>query len=238
MVATHAAGRRDIMHTMNDTPTPVRVWDLPTRAFHWLLAACVLVCVVSAKTGAMTMHTRFGHAVLALLAFRLLWGLVGGHWSRFARFLYGPAALLRYLRGAPRADDRFEVGHSPLGALSVFALLALLAVQVGTGLVSDDEIAFVGPLNRFVSTDTGLAATSWHRGWGQWLILAMVGLHLLAIAAYSWRGKGLVGAMVGGDKDLPPATPASADGPRQRLLALVLLALCALGSWAVSRIGF
>ncbi len=73
----------------------VRVWDLPTRAFHWLLASCVLICVVSAKTGAMDLHTRFGHAVLALLAFRLLWGLVGGHWSRFTRFLYGPAALLR-----------------------------------------------------------------------------------------------------------------------------------------------
>jgi cytochrome b len=222
---------------MTPSHAPVRVWDLPTRLFHWALAACVIVSVVSAKAGAMTLHFRFGYAVFALLAFRILWGLVGGRWSRFGSFLYGPGALLRYLRGAPAAGERPDVGHNPLGALSVFALLAVLAVQVGTGLVGDDEIANVGPLNVFVSTDTGLAATSWHRSWGQWLLLGLVGLHLCAIAFYTWRGQGLVAAMVGGDKDLPPDTPASADDGRTRALALALLAVCALGVWAVVSAG-
>ena len=215
------------------TDTRVRVWDLPTRVFHWALLAAVVGAVASAKAGLMDWHPRFGYAVFALVAFRLLWGVVGGRWSRFASFVRGPGTVWRYLRGNASAGERLDVGHNPLGALSVLALLAVLAVQVGTGLVSDDEIAFTGPLNALVSTDTGLAATSWHRGWGQWLLLGLVGLHLAAIAAYTMRGKGLVSAMWLGDKTLPPDTPPSADGPVQRLLAAVLLAGCSLGVWWV-----
>ena len=207
----------------------VRVWDLPTRLFHWTLACCVLVSVVSAKVGgdAMVWHFRSGYVVLGLLAFRLLWGLVGGRWSRFAAFAPRPATLRRYLRGEAAPHEHLDVGHSPLGALSVFALLGVLAVQVGTGLVADDEIASVGPLNRFVDGTTALAATAWHKGWGQWAILGLVALHLAAIAFYTLRGRALVGPMVGGDKSLAPGTPASADGPRQRLLALGLAMACA-----------
>lgn len=205
---------------------PVRVWDLPTRLFHWLLALAVVGLVITGNLGGnwMTWHQRLGYAVLALLIFRVLWGLVGGRWSRFASFLYGPGTLLAYLRG--RADPRVEVGHSPLGALSVFALLAVLAGQVGTGLISDDEIAFVGPLAHWVESSTAYAATAYHKGWGKTLLLALVGLHVAAIAWYRVaRGKALLPPMLHGDKPLPPDTPASADGPRQRLLALALAAL-------------
>lgn len=222
---------------MPTSPVPTRVWDLPTRLTHWLLAAAVIGSVVTAKIGggAMVWHTRLGFVVLALLVFRLLWGLVGGRWSRFASFIYAPATLLRYLRGQAREGEHLEVGHSPLGALSVFGLLAVLASQVGTGLVSDDEIAFIGPLNKFVSIDTGLAATSWHKTWGQWMVLALVALHVLAIVVYLVRRKNLVGPMITGDKALPPGTPASADGLAQRGLALALAA-AALGaaSWVWS----
>jgi cytochrome b len=224
---------------MPDAPLQaVRVWDLPTRLFHWLLAAAVVGAVVSAKMGgnAMVWHFRFGLAVLALLVFRLVWGLVGGRWSRFWQFLYGPAALWRYVRGRAQPREHLDVGHSPLGALSVFALLALLAVQVATGLVADDEIATTGPLTRFVELDTALAATGWHKGWGQDLLLALLGLHVLAIVAYRvLRRTDLLGPMLHGDKRLPPDTPASADGARQRLLALVLAAGAAgLAVWISS----
>lgn len=220
---------------MSTPSTEIRVWDLPTRLFHWTLAACVAGSVVSAKAGAMVWHFRFGYVIFALLAFRVLWGLLGGRWSRFTSFLYAPGTVLRYLRGAPRPGENLDVGHNPLGALSVFALLAILSVQVGTGLLADDEIANVGPLNRLVSGATGLAATAWHKTWGQWAILALVGLHLAAIAWYSYRGQGLVGAMVGGDKTLPADTPASSDGVATRGLALVLLALCAgVVAWVVT----
>ena len=115
------------------TPHTVRIWDLPTRLFHWALAACVIGLVITAKVGgnAMEWHFRLGYAVLALLVFRVVWGLIGGRWSRFSAFLYSPARLVRYLRGNAHPED--SAGHSPLGALSVFALLAVLGAQVGTG---------------------------------------------------------------------------------------------------------
>jgi cytochrome b len=180
---------------------------------------------------------RLGYAVFALLAFRILWGLVGGRWSRFTSFVYGPGTLLRYLRGASRADEHHDVGHSPLGALSVFALLAILAAQVGTGLFADDEIATTGPLNKFVSGATGLALTAWHKGWGQWLVIGLALLHVAAVLFYLLAKKrNLVRPMWNGDKPLPEGVPASADGGAARLLALVLLAACAAAvAWVVTR---
>ncbi len=215
----------------------IRVWDLPTRLFHWLLAACVIGSIVSAKVGgnAMVWHFRLGYAILALLAFRLVWGLVGGHWSRFTRFACSPVTLVRYLRGRTSAADHLDVGHSPTGALSVLAMLALLAVQVASGLVADDEIANAGPLVRFVSGATSRLATAWHKGWGQWLILGLVALHLAAIAFHAAKRRDLVGPMLTGDKRLPEGVPASADGAGARLLALALMAVCAAGvAWLVS----
>ena len=209
----------------------VRVWDLPTRLFHALLAVSVVGLVITAKVGGnwMNWHLRLGYLVLALLLFRLVWGLVGGHWSRFAQFFYTPSQLWAYLRG--RGLPLWSVGHSPTGALSVFALLAVLGAQVVSGLFSDDEIAFFGPLTRFVDGDTVGLATGYHKAVGQWLLLGLVGLHLLAIAYYRWvRHVRLVPAMVHGDKDLSPslgAVPASADGWRPRLLAALVAAACA-----------
>lgn len=220
---------------IDTTAVAIRVWDLPTRVFHWTLALAVTGSVISAKIGgnAMVWHFRFGYLVLALLAFRILWGLVGGRWSRFVSFVYAPATLLRYLRGRAAPQEQLEVGHSPSGALSVFALLGVLLVQLGTGLVADDEIANQGPLNRFVSSDTVMSATSWHKSWGQWLVLALVALHVAAIAFYLLKkNTNLVRPMLQGDKPLPPGTPASADGLPQRALALLLGALCAgLATW-------
>lgn len=218
-------------------PHKVRIWDLPTRLFHWLLAAAVIALVATAKIGgnAMNWHLLLGHGVLALLLFRLLWGLVGGHWSRFASFIHAPSALLRHVRG--QGTERDSTGHSPLGALSVFAMLALLIAQVGSGLLSDDEIAFSGPLSRHVSGDTVAQATAYHAHWGQYLLYVLVGLHLLAIVFYAWRGRGLVRAMVTGDKQLPEPLPASRDTAGSRLLALVLAFVAGTAAWWVQRLG-
>ena len=216
----------------------VRIWDLPTRLFHWSLAACVIGLFISAKMGgnAMVWHLRLGYAVLALLLFRLCWGFIGGRWSRFSAFLYSPARVLRYLRG--QGDARDGVGHNPLGALSVFGLLGILALQVGSGLLSDDEIAFSGPLTRFVSGDTVAWATSLHTDVGQWLLVALVALHLAAIAFYTHiKRHSLVRPMVLGDKQLPASTPASRDDARTRLLAAVVLAAAAAAAWWVAQLG-
>lgn len=219
------------MHTL-------RVWDLPTRAFHWLLAASVIGMVVTAKVGGnwMAWHLRLGHVVLALLLFRLVWGFVGGHWSRFGSFLYGPLSVMRYLKG--QAPAHHQVGHSPLGALSVFALIGVLLLQVGTGLLSDDEIAFFGPLVRFVDGSTVDQATAFHKHVGQWLVLALVVLHLLAILAHQFiKRDNLVGPMLHGDKAVSALLPASRDSLAHRLLALVLAVLASAASFAVYRLG-
>ncbi|MDE2300174.1 MAG: cytochrome b/b6 domain-containing protein [Burkholderiales bacterium] len=217
--------------------TPVRVWDLPTRVFHWLLAACVVGSIVTAYLGgnAMAWHLRLGYAVFTLLAFRLLWGVVGGRWSRFASFAYAPATVVRYWRGQSRADEHHDVGHSPLGALAVFALLGLLALQVGSGLFADDEIATTGPLNKFVSDATAHLLTRWHKNVGQWSIVALLLLHVGAIVFYAVvRRHHLLRPMLSGDKHLDVVAPASADNLRTRLLAAALLAACAgLVGWVV-----
>ncbi len=216
----------------------IRVWDLPTRLFHWALLVCVVGLVVTANLGGnwMNWHFRLGYSVLTLLLFRLAWGFLGGHWSRFSSFLYAPGAVLAYLRG--HADPLHRVGHNPLGALSVFAMLGVLFLQVGTGLMSDDEIAFFGPLVPLVSHETVAWATGYHKGVGKPLLIALVALHVLALLYYRvFRREALVGAMVGGDKTLERPAPASLDGCRQRLLALVLLGVCAALVYGVVNLG-
>lgn len=216
----------------------VRIWDLPTRLFHWLLALCVIGLIVTGSVGGnwMVWHLRFGYAVLALLLFRVVWGFVGGEWSRFSSFVFSPSSLIDYLRG--RAPLHHQAGHTPLGALAVFALLGVLLSQVGTGLMSDDEIASFGPLVRFVSGDTVAAATGFHKNVGKFIVFGLVGLHLFAIAFYKLvRKQALVKAMWEGDKTLPAPVSPSRDDAVTRTLALVVLLLCGgFVAWLV-RIG-
>ena len=223
---------------MNDQQTTVRVWDLPTRAFHWVLAACVLASIATAWTGgnAMVWHLRLGYAACTLLLFRLVWGFVGGHWSRFASFVYAPTTVWRYLRGASRPDEHHDVGHSPLGALSVFAVLGLLVLQVATGLFADDEISNTGPLSRFVSGATSLALTKWHKGYGQWLIVVLIALHVGAILYHlTAKRRNLIGPMLTGDKQLVALAPQSVDSVKSRALAAALLVVCAgLVGWVAA----
>ncbi len=213
----------------------VRVRDLPTRLFHWALVAVLAGSVITGYVGGATMqwHARAGYAVLTLLLFRLAWGFVGGRWSRFSSLIHSPATVVNYLRGNAHPDNL--VGHNPLGAISVFAMLAVLMVQVGTGLVGDDEISFTGPLNRFISTSKGLAATWYHKRVGQWLIIGLVLLHIAAVLYYSFRKKdNLVAPMVHGDKTLPSSVEPSRDDLRSRVTALVVFALCAaVVAWLV-----
>jgi len=203
----------------------VRVWDLPTRIFHWSLAMAIVGQLATGLSGVMEWHFRIGYLVLALLLFRLIWGFVGGHWSRFGSFVHSPAAVRDYLRGQARPDQL--VGHSPLGALSVFAMLVFLVAQVATGLVSDDEVSASGPLTRFVSSATVSLASAWHGNIGAWVILALVILHVLAIVFYvALRRQSLVRPMLSGDKLLSYQAQVSRDSASSRLLALVIFVIC------------
>ena len=213
----------------------VRVWDLPTRLFHWALTVCVIALVATAYIGgnAMAWHLRLGYAVMSLLLFRLVWGLVGGRWSRFSAFIYSPATLWRYLRG--QGHPEHSVGHTPLGAGSVFALLGFLAVQVASGLMSDDEIAFAGPLTRFVSSETVEKASWYHTQVGQWGVIGFVVLHVAAILFYTLRRHDLVKPMIVGDKHLPHPVLPSRDDTVSRIAAALLFGACvAVVTWMVN----
>jgi len=215
---------------------PVRIWDLPTRVFHAALALGVVAAIVTAKLGGdwMAWHLRCGEAVMVLLLFRWAWGFVGGHWSRLAAFVPTPGRLARALRGRARAED--GIGHGALGSLSVWAFLLLLSLQVATGLVADDDVATTGPLNAHVAGRLARRASAWHAGWGADLILALVALHVLAIAWYTWRLRApLLRAMWSGDKPLPAGTPASRDDAGRRLLALAIAAAAGAAVWALVR---
>ena len=213
----------------------VRVWDLPTRIFHWSLALAVTALAISGLIGgnAMVWHFRFGYCVLALLMFRLVWGFVGGRWSRFGAFVYAPQSVILYLKGQGRPEH--SVGHSPVGAASVFAMLAVLVAQVTSGLLSDDEIASAGPLTRFVSNATVSLATNYHKNIGKWLLLALVVAHITAIFFYLWRKHNLLGAMLHGDKTLVSTVDASRDDAASRVAAAIVLCVCAaLTAWVAS----
>ena len=217
----------------NETLTRVRVWDLPTRIYHWALAAGVIALGITGTVGSfnvMVWHFRLGYAVLALLLFRLVWGLVGGRWSRFGAFLYSPRTVIDYLRG--NGKPAHAVGHSPIGAGSVFAMLALLIAQVVSGLVGNDEAA--GPLTRFVSNATVSLASNYHANIGKWLLLALIVLHIAAIVYYLLRKNNLVGAMLHGDKEMVAAVPSSRDDAASRIGALLVLIACGGAAYWVS----
>jgi len=208
----------------------LRVWDLPTRVFHWALALCIVALIISGMIGgdAMEWHLKFGYCALSLLVFRIVWGFIGGHWSRFKQFLYSPLTILDYMRGITKHEH--EVGHNPLGSLSVWGLLMLVVVQVGTGLMSDDEIATQGPLAKFVSSTTSGFATSYHKHWGKWVLIALVTLHIIAVLYYlAKKKKNLIRPMILGDKlvDGAQVLAESKDTPLHRLGASVVFAAIA-----------
>jgi len=199
----------------------VRVWDLPTRLFHWTFAALIVLAWLSGEFAGSDWrhwHMRFGYAALALLLFRLLWGFAGPRYALFASFPPSLRAVFRQLH-APRD----VAGHAPLGALSVYALLASVAVQVVTGMMSSDDFN-EGPWLQFVSERTGSLMGSVHAV-NRWVLLALVALHLAAIAWYALRGKPLLRAMLTGDRNDLPGLDAAEDDRRTRLRALVLALL-------------
>lgn len=207
----------------------VRVWDLPTRLFHWSLVLCFAGLLATAEVAgaAMAWHFRLGYATLSLLLFRLLWGVWGGRWSRFGAFGLAPATLLRYVRG--EQTPALTVGHNPLGSVAVLVLLLLALLQAATGLFSADEtVTAAGPLARRATATWVHAATVYHTQIGKILLIVLVQLHIAAIVFHRMRrGENLVLPMLTGDKQLREPFEAARDDARTRALALGMLACCA-----------
>lgn len=207
-----------------------KLWDLPTRLFHWLLVLCVVAAVVTGQIGGnlIDWHARIGIVIVGLIGFRLVWGLCGSTYARFAQFMPSPARIKAYLSGAWQG-----AGHNPLGALSVLGLLGLLTAQLLTGLFANDDIAFTGPLYALIDKDLSDRLAGLHR-LGANLLFVLVGLHVAAIAFYGHVKKhNLVKPMVTGWAE-GEAESARGGGLVAFLLAVavaVLLAWGASGDW-------
>ncbi|WP_395337339.1 cytochrome b/b6 domain-containing protein [Novosphingobium sp. BL-8H] len=184
----------------------VRVWDIPTRLFHWLLVALFAFSWWNAENRHMDWHYISGLTLLGLLAFRLIWGLVGASTARLGPLFASPGTVLDYLKGRQAA----RAGHNPLGGYSVLVMLVLLSLQVGTGLFATDVDGLEsGPLSFLVSFEQGRLAAEVHAISFN-VLLALIGLHVLAVGFYQlFRRRNLLGPMVTGrDRELAPETPA------------------------------
>jgi cytochrome b len=211
----------------------VRIWDLPTRWFHWMLALSVCCSFATAWLGGdvMTWHFRCGYFVCALILFRLVWGFAGGYWSRFAHFPLKPIAIWRYLRGF--ALPAWSVGHSPIGAVAILLMLLCISLQIGSGLITDNDNAWTGPFTHLFSNTWVALATYYHTTWGKVILLGLLGTHLGAVVFYRFfKGLHLVRAMFTGDKFLDEPFPASQDSWPLRILAAAIFVLLL---WAIFR---
>ena len=209
-------------------PAKQLVWDLPTRLFHWLLAALIAFSWWSVTYHHGDWHIWSGCAILTLLIFRLLWGFAGSSTARFSSFVRGPRSLARYFRG-----EWSGIGHNPLGAISVLVLLFAVAIQVGLGLIAEDEDGIVmGPLAMLVSTDASDKARDLHETWF-YVLLALIGVHVLAILYYRMQGKKLTVPMVTGRTNAE--TGASPMRSGKWWMALVCLAVAvAVTRWVIA----
>ena len=224
------------MPTQRPEPAQRLVWDLPLRIFHWLLVLAVAGSYVTNRIGvvAFPYHVWCGYTVLVLVAFRIIWGFVGTRHARFGDFMRGPRETLYYLLGTLRGKHTLTVGHNPLGALMVVALLASLAVQAASGLFGNDEILNVGPLYGYVSDARSLALTSLHRHLFYW-IAAAIAVHVLAVILHrAIHGENLVRALFSGRKDAA-SVPADQEiiGSRLWLALAIVACLAALLAWVV-----
>lgn len=222
-------GRRKGIVTESSETARVAVWDLPTRLFHWTLAALIAFCWWTAEEHEYDLHLWSGMAVLTLLLFRLFWGLFGSSTARFDTFVRGPAAVRDYLAGRWRG-----IGHTPLGALSVVALLGLTAIEVGLGLfASDEDGLLLGPLSGFVSPAFSDELAEIHEALFD-VLLVVIGIHVAAVLFY-WivKKRNLVWPMVTGQAKLEPGTEPMHRG-KWWVAVLSLVAAIAITRWIVA----
>ena len=210
-------------------PTKVAVWDLPTRLFHWVLVVLIAFSWWTAEEHYYDLHLWSGIAVLTLITFRLFWGLFGSSTARFANFVRGPSAVRDYLAGTWHG-----IGHSPLGALSVVALLGLVAVQAGLGLfASDEDGLLLGPLSGFISGGTSEEVAELHEDMFD-VLLVVIGIHLAAVLFY-WVAKkrNLIGPMITGSANLDPDTEPMRPGKTGVAIACLIAAI-AISRWILA----
>lgn len=209
--------------------TKVKVWDAPVRVFHWLLVLLLVFQYVTFKASYMTWHMYGGYTILVLLLFRIAWGFVGSSTARFGDFLYGPKAIIGYVRTLPKREAAKFAGHNPLGGLSVLLMLVAVLAQAVTGLFSNDDVLTEGPMVQWISKETSDWITTIHR-YNFYVILTLAGVHIAAVLYYLfYKSENLVKAMFTGHKTLPDGHAAVRLAGAGR--ALVVLAIAVAVVW-------
>lgn len=216
----------------------VKVWDLPVRIFHWAIVVLLVFQVISGRIGGemMRWHAYSGYAALVLIVFRILWGFFGSTHARFASFLAGPAATMRF---AVRLFSRRavpQVGHNPLGGWSVIAMIVALGLQAISGLFANDGASFEGPLAALVPLDISNRLTEFHR-WNLKLVILISVLHIIAVLFHHVvKGENLTVAMFTGVKQVAESAirerrDALRKSPLRRLASREHAAAYVAGSW-------
>lgn len=229
----------------------IRIWDLPTRLFHWLLVLMIALGWISGDIGGlglsftwpwggrvflsnMDIHMLLGEGVLALVIYRVVWGLIGSSTARFSQFLRGPRAVIAYLRRLAAGQLPSAKGHNPVGGLMIVALLAALTLQVGSGLFANDDILSEGPLANLVGKTISDAMSEIHEA-SFGILITLIGLHVAAALYYLVRGKNLIRPMVTGQVpvDLLPADDRAPPAMAPAWRALIALAAAIGAVWGL-----
>jgi len=205
------------MNTRSASRAEVLVWDAPVRVFHWLMVLSFAGAYITAESERWRLlHVTLGYTMAGLLAFRVVWGLVGTRHARFASFVRGPAAVVGYLRSLASGQPEHHVGHNPAGAVAIVALLGLTGLVTAAGWATYNDLGgeWLGEL---------------HEGAAN-AMLAVIGVHVAGVLIGSWMHRdNLIGAMFSGRK---PGLPQDAVRSAWRSVAVLMLA-AVLGFWAL-----
>jgi len=195
----------------------ILVWDFPVRVFHWLMVVSFAGAWLTAESERWRLvHVTLGYTMAGLVAFRIVWGLVGSRPARFANFVRAPRAAARYVGSLLAGRAEHHTGHNPAGALAIVALLLLAAGVTASGWANFNELG-------------GHAMEEVHEAAAN-IMLAVIGIHLLGVAVGSWvHRENLVRAMVTGRKS---GHPHDGAGRSWRVLGAALLA-AVLGFWVM-----
>ncbi|RYY02536.1 MAG: cytochrome B [Gammaproteobacteria bacterium] len=225
---TQPTDKQDNLNTENSIePKTVKIWDVPVRIFHWSLVTLFIAAYVTNLLGPnyFNYHLWAGYGIIVLVVFRILWGFVGTYHARFFNFVRTPVATTKYALSVLRKKDVHYLGHNPLGAVMVIALLLAILVQAVTGLFSNDEIINLGPLYGYINDDLSLKLTSIHRQLFYWIAGAIF-LHIAAVLFHVWfKRDNIVKAMFTGKKNTDELAEEKSISSSRIWLAIIIVAI-------------
>lgn len=199
----------------------VLIWDLPTRLFHWLLSSGFIVAaVISLLLGddspLFPYHAIIGLIIALMVCLRVIWGVVGTRYARFGTFVFGPGAVIEYMKGTVVGGGTRYIGHNPGSALAIFALLALVLALAVTGVMMGQGNEGAEDIHEILA----------------WVAVGVVVVHVLGVALHTiLHRENITASMIHGKKDAEPSEAIASSKP---VIAVIFLAIA--GAWAVGLI--